>query len=171
VVLLKVRKCDSPSSLNPGITYGNQEETGSGFVWSHSKCRILIWWKGQQYISYVSYVNAHHHNWAQTALFTGFRIEAGPSASSDLLLETNTKPTSIILICMCVCFQEFIFFIHLCTCAYVVWVFLPCSPPTPSPPRIQAKLVLPLSLILVKRRHKHNKKDKAFLLVQLRTAA
>jgi hypothetical protein len=34
----------------------------------------------------------------------------------------------------------------------------------------QAEPVLPLSLILLKRRHKHNKKDKDFLLVELRTA-
>jgi hypothetical protein len=115
VVLPKVGKCDSPSSLNPEITYGNQEETGSLFVWSNSKCIILIWWKGQQHIAYVFYVNAHHHNWAQTALFTVFRIEQGPSASSDLLLETNTKPTSIILICVCVFKNLFFYsFIHMC---------------------------------------------------------
>jgi hypothetical protein len=35
---------------------------------------------------------------------------------------------------------------------------------------LQAEHVLPLSLILLKRRHKHNKEDKAFLLVELRIA-
>jgi hypothetical protein len=47
-------------------------------------------------------------------------------------------------------------------------------PPTPSPtlsaPRFQAEPVLPLSLILLKRRHKHNKKDIAVLLVEIRIA-
>jgi hypothetical protein len=41
---------------------------------------------------------------------------------------------------------------------------------SPLPPRFQAEPVLPLSLILLKRKHKHNKKDKAFLLVELRIA-
>jgi hypothetical protein len=41
----------------------------------------------------------------------------------------------------------------------------------PSPPQFQADPVLPLWLILLKKkRHKHNKKDKAFLLVELRIA-
>jgi hypothetical protein len=68
----------------------------------------------------------------------------------------------------------FIIIIHLFTCAYIVGVI---SPPTTrphplplNPPHIQAEPVLPLSLILLKRRHKHNKKDKAFLLVELRIA-
>jgi hypothetical protein len=39
-----------------------------------------------------------------------------------------------------------------------------------SPPQFQAGPVLPLSLILLKKRHKHNKKDKVFLLVELRIA-
>jgi hypothetical protein len=49
------------------------------------------------------------------------------------------------------------------------------SPPAPlpyllpsSPTQFQAGLFLPLSLILLKKRHKPNKKDKAFLLVLLR---
>jgi hypothetical protein len=60
-------------------------------------------------------------------------------------------------------------FIHLLTCAYIVWVISPPYPhPTlsPQPPRFQAELVLPLSLILLKRRHKHNRKDKVPLLVK-----
>jgi hypothetical protein len=40
----------------------------------------------------------------------------------------------------------------------------------PSPPQFQAGPVLPLSLILLKKGHKHNKKDKAFLLVELKIA-
>jgi hypothetical protein len=40
-------------------------------------------------------------------------------------------------------------------------------PPTP---HFQAEAVLPLSLILLKKRNKHNKKDKTFLLVELRIA-
>jgi hypothetical protein len=36
----------------------------------------------------------------------------------------------------------------------------------PSPPQFQAGPVLPLWLILLKKRHKRNKKDKAFLLVK-----
>jgi hypothetical protein len=41
-----------------------------------------------------------------------------------------------------------------------------CSPSLPLPPPFQAEPVLPLSLILLKRGHKHNKKDKVFLLVK-----
>jgi hypothetical protein len=44
-------------------------------------------------------------------------------------------------------------------------------PPTPSlslPLRFQAEPVLPFSPILLKRRQKHNKKDKVFLLVEIR---
>jgi hypothetical protein len=36
----------------------------------------------------------------------------------------------------------------------------------PSPTQLQAEPVLPLSLILLKKIHKHNKKDKVFLLVR-----
>jgi hypothetical protein len=63
-------------------------------------------------------------------------------------------------------------FIHLFTYAYIVWVISPPDPPqsAPHPPGFQAEPVLPLSLILLKRRHKHKKKDKAFLLVELRVA-
>jgi hypothetical protein len=52
-----------------------------------------------------------------------------------------------------------------------VWVI---SPPCPLPLfpllQFQAGPVLPLSLILLKKRDKHNKEDKAFLLVELRIA-
>jgi hypothetical protein len=62
-------------------------------------------------------------------------------------------------------------FIHMCI--HCLGHFSPMVPtPTisfPSPPCFQAETVLPLSLILLKRRHKH-KKDKAFLLVELRIA-
>jgi hypothetical protein len=37
-----------------------------------------------------------------------------------------------------------------------------------SPTQFQAGPVLPLSLLLLKKRHKHNKEDKMFLLVELR---
>jgi hypothetical protein len=56
------------------------------------------------------------------------------------------------------------------------WSFLPPAPPPPPPlspphpPRFQAEPVLLLSLILLKRRHKHNKEDKVFLLVEIRIA-
>jgi hypothetical protein len=46
----------------------------------------------------------------------------------------------------------------------------PLPPSFPTPPLFQAEPVLPLSLILLKRRHKHNKKDKMFLLVEIRIA-
>jgi hypothetical protein len=77
------------------------------------------------------------------------------------------------------------FFIHLFTCAYIGSFLhpaslpnpLPTSPPLsllpslpPVPPQFQAGPILPLSLILLKKRHKHNKEDKAFLLVVLRIA-
>jgi hypothetical protein len=59
-------------------------------------------------------------------------------------------------------------------CVYIVWVISPpCPPPPPfppSPPQFQAGPVLPLWLTLLKRRPKHNEKDKAFLLVEIRTA-
>jgi hypothetical protein len=61
-----------------------------------------------------------------------------------------------------------ILFVHLFTCAYIIWVFSPlCPPPLP---QFQAGPVLPLSLILVKKRMKYNKEDKTFLLVELRIA-
>jgi hypothetical protein len=41
---------------------------------------------------------------------------------------------------------------------------------SPLPPDFQAEPALPLSLILLKGRHKLNKKDKMFLLVELRIA-
>jgi hypothetical protein len=44
------------------------------------------------------------------------------------------------------------------------------SPSPLSPHHFQAEPVLLLSLILFKRRHKHNKKDKAFLVLELRVA-
>jgi hypothetical protein len=66
------------------------------------------------------------------------------------------------------------FIIHLFTCAYIVWVISPpCPPPPPSlplSPQFQAGPVLRLSLILLKKRDKHNKEEKVFLLVELRTA-
>jgi hypothetical protein len=58
------------------------------------------------------------------------------------------------------------FFIHLFTCAYIVWVISWPCPLLPSPTQFQAGPVLLLSLILLKKRHKHNKEDKAFLLVK-----
>jgi hypothetical protein len=64
--------------------------------------------------------------------------------------------------------------IHLFTSAYIVWVISPTCPlpppPPPHPPHFQAELVLPLFLILLKKKHKHNKEDKAFLIVELRIA-
>jgi hypothetical protein len=47
-------------------------------------------------------------------------------------------------------------------------LLLPSSTIPPSFPHFQAEPVLPLPLILLKRRYKHNKEDKAFLLVELR---
>jgi hypothetical protein len=59
------------------------------------------------------------------------------------------------------------FFFHLFTCAYTVWV---SSPPYPPPSPFPPALLSSLSLILLKKRHKHNKEDKAFLLVEYRIA-
>jgi hypothetical protein len=59
-----------------------------------------------------------------------------------------------------------VFFIHLFTCAYSVWAISPlASSLSPHPPHFQAEPVPLFSPILLKRRHKHNKEDKAFLLV------
>jgi hypothetical protein len=67
-------------------------------------------------------------------------------------------------------FIFFYSFIHMCI--HCLGHFSPLPPvPTPStqpPHHFQPEPVLPLSLILLKRRHKHSKKDKAFLLFELR---
>jgi hypothetical protein len=68
-------------------------------------------------------------------------------------------------------FILFYSFIHMCV--YCLGHFSPLLPSltlSPPSPHFQAEPVLPLSLILWKRRHKHNKEDKAFLLVELRIA-
>jgi hypothetical protein len=71
-------------------------------------------------------------------------------------------------------FFFFVVVVHLFTCAYIFLVISPPFPPPslilPSHPQIQAGSVLPLSLILLKKRHKHNKEDKEFLLVESRIA-
>jgi hypothetical protein len=63
-------------------------------------------------------------------------------------------------------------FIHMCI--HCLGHFFPCPLPLPSDPlpptHVQAEPILLLSLILLKRRNKHNKKDIAFLLVEIRTA-
>jgi hypothetical protein len=70
-------------------------------------------------------------------------------------------------------FEIYLFnsFIHMCICCLSSSPLAsdPLSPPH-TPPHFQAETVLPLSLILLKRQHKHNKKDKAFLLLELRIA-
>jgi hypothetical protein len=62
-------------------------------------------------------------------------------------------------------------FIYMCMCIHCLGHFstLPPDPPA-SPPQFQAGPVLPSSLILLKKGHKHNKKDKVFLLVEFRIA-
>jgi hypothetical protein len=67
-----------------------------------------------------------------------------------------------LLLLLFVCYCSFI---HMCMHCLSHFSTLP-----PSPPQFQAGPVLPLWLILLKKRHKHNKKDKAFLLVELRLA-
>jgi hypothetical protein len=71
--------------------------------------------------------------------------------------------------------QQYFFlfnFFYLFTCAYIVWVISPSCPPlppfSPSPPQFQAGPFLPSSMILMKKGHMHNKKDKVFLLAELR---
>jgi hypothetical protein len=60
---------------------------------------------------------------------------------------------------------------HVHTFFWVISPTCPSHPPTPPlSPDFQAEPAPPLPLILLKRRHKHNKKDKASLLVELRTA-
>jgi hypothetical protein len=79
--------------------------------------------------------------------------------------------------CVCVFFLTvfFIYFIHLFPCAYIIWAISPTCPPhpillLPTPTHFQEEPVLPFSPILLKRRHMHNNKDKAFLLVEIRIA-
>jgi hypothetical protein len=68
-------------------------------------------------------------------------------------------------------FKIFYSFIHVCIhCLGDFSSLLPAPSLSPTPPRFQAEPVLPLSRILLKRRHKHNKKDKELLLVELRIA-
>jgi hypothetical protein len=58
-------------------------------------------------------------------------------------------------------------------CVHCLDYFFPYPSIVPSPistPHFKAEPVLPLSLILLKKRHKHNKEEKVFLLVELRIA-
>jgi hypothetical protein len=70
--------------------------------------------------------------------------------------------------------EAFFLIIHLFTYACSVWVIIPPARlPYPLPfslAHFQAGPVLSLSVILLKKRHKPNKEDKAFLLVELRIA-
>jgi hypothetical protein len=61
-------------------------------------------------------------------------------------------------------------FIHMCIYCLGHFSTLPPSLFPPSPAQFQAGPVLHLSLVLLKKRHKHNKEDKAFLLLELRIA-
>jgi hypothetical protein len=64
----------------------------------------------------------------------------------------------------------FSLFIHMCIHCLGHFSPRPLPPPAASSsPCFQADPILPY-IILLKRRHKHNKKDKAFLLVELRIA-
>jgi hypothetical protein len=87
----------------------------------------------------------------------------------------GSKGTSILL-CNVLFLQEekifFYSFIHMCIHCLGHYFPQPLHPHPllPNPPHFQAEPVLPLSLILLKRRHKHNKKDRVFLLDELRTA-
>jgi hypothetical protein len=69
--------------------------------------------------------------------------------------------------------QTCYFFCHCCFCSFI-HMCIHClghfSTLPSSLPHFQAGPVLSLSLILLKKRHKHNKEDKAFLLVELRIA-
>jgi hypothetical protein len=70
-----------------------------------------------------------------------------------------------------ICFFFVYSFTHMCI--HCLGHFFPLPPSLTLslfPPHFQADPVLPLSLILLKTRHKHNKEDKAFLLVELRIA-
>jgi hypothetical protein len=60
------------------------------------------------------------------------------------------------------------FFVHLFTCAYIVWLIsLPWAPPHPSTPlSVSDRSPSALSLILLTKRHIHNKEDKEVLLVK-----
>jgi hypothetical protein len=69
----------------------------------------------------------------------------------------------------------FLYFLKLFIYSHVHSLFGSFFPHATTPflhshPQFQAGPVLPLSLILLKKRHKHNKEDKTFLLVELRIA-
>jgi hypothetical protein len=82
----------------------------------------------------------------------------------------------ILFLCLCSIVSSHVLFffnsfIHMCIhCLGHFSPLLPLSCSPCHPPCFQAEPVLPLSLILLKRRHKHNKKDKAILLLELRVA-
>jgi hypothetical protein len=59
----------------------------------------------------------------------------------------------------------------LCLSHFSPLLLTPASPPFPPySPHFQEEPVLPFSPILLKRRQSNNKKDKAFLLVEIRIA-
>jgi hypothetical protein len=68
----------------------------------------------------------------------------------------------------------FVVVVHLFTCAYIVWVIsppCPLLPPFPPlSPSVSGRSHSALITDFVEKRHKHNKEDKAFLLVELRIA-
>jgi hypothetical protein len=67
---------------------------------------------------------------------------------------------------------EFLFFIiHLFTCAYIVWVISPPCPPTPpSPLPSRQNLFCAFPQFYWREDISNNKKDKALLLVEIKTA-
>jgi hypothetical protein len=86
------------------------------------------------------------------------------------MFHSGKKLYLVLDVLLCQSVAGFFFFIHSYVHTFLGSFLPPQTLPYPSTsPFFQAEPVLPFSPNLLKRRHKHNKKDIAFLLVEIRT--